>query len=203
MRPAQPDHGRPRIPTQAPCSPGFALWRSCCWWWFHRVGGWRFEGEFPDEPKLVVIFAPHSSAWDGVWGLIAKVGLGLDLTFLGKRELFIGPLGWLLRLLGGLAVDRAAPADIAMQVAGQLRERERMWLVLAPEGTRKPVSQWKTGFWKIARSAGVPVLCLGLDYPSRRVRISPLLHMGADAQADLARVRAWFQPLQGKHRGIA
>jgi 1-acyl-sn-glycerol-3-phosphate acyltransferase len=148
----------------------------------------------------VVIVAPHSSAWDAIWGIAAKVGLGLGIVFIGKQEAFWGPLGWLLRLFGGLPVDRNAPAGIVDQVASQMRQAESMWFVLAPEGTRRKVDQWKTGFWKIARRAQVPVFCLGLNYPDRTIRLGELVTLTDDMEADIRRIRALFAGYQGKHR---
>lgn len=196
-----PVEGLPGIPACAPRT-GIPTWlQRLCWWFFRRVGGWRFEGDFPELPRLVIIVAPHSSAWDAVWGLAAKIGLDLDISFMAKREAFIGPLGWLLHWAGGLPVDRTAPGGIAAQVAADLQRPGQGWFLLAPEGTRRQVTEWKNGFWKIARAAEAPVLCVAFDYPSRTIRIGPLLVMGEDLAAEMARVRAWYRPFVGKNRG--
>ena len=92
------------------------------------------------------------------------------------------------------------PGGIVDQVATQIRESERMWFVLAPEGTRRKVDNWKTGFWKIARRAGVPVLCVGFDYPDRAIRIGELVELTDDMDADLKRIRGKFAAYRGKHR---
>lgn len=167
-----------------------------------RAGGWRMEGAFPDIPKLVLIGAPHSSNWDGVWGFAAKVALGLDIKILGKRELFWWPLGPLLRRLGVIAVDRSASHGVVEQVAAMIRDADTFWFGLAPEGTRKPVEHWKSGFWKIARAANVPVLPAYFHYPDRIIGIGPLVTLSDDMAADIARIRAWYRPFQGRHRGI-
>ena len=194
MRPVLPE-----LPPNAPRSHGGALARA-----FGRavlrVGGWRMEGPWPDVKKMVVIVAPHSSAWDAIWGIAAKVGLGLGIVFIGKKEAFWGPVGWILRKVGGVPVDRSAPGGIVDQVADQIRASERMWFVLAPEGTRRKVEQWKTGFWKIARRADVPVCCVGFDYPDRAIRIGELVALTDDMDADLTRIRAKFAHYRGKHR---
>jgi len=164
-----------------------------------RAGGWRMEGAFPDIPKLVLIGAPHSSNWDGFWGFAAKLALGLDIKILGKRELFWWPLGALLRRLGVIAVDRSASHGVVEQVAAMIRDADAFWFGLAPEGTRKPVQHWKTGFWKIARAADVPVLPAYFHYPDRIIGIGPLVTLSDDMAADIARVRAWYRPFQGRH----
>lgn len=196
-----PGEGIPAIPAVVPRTQVGPFWRRLCWWFFYRVGGWRFRGEFPDHPRLVIIVAPHSSAWDAIWGLAAKVGLNLGIVFMAKQEAFVGPVGWALRKAGGIAVDRAAPGGIAEQVAAEMRERGRMWFLLAPEGTRRRVERWKAGFWKIARAAGAPVLCVAFDYPSRTIHLGPVLECSEDFEADMARIREWYRPFMGKNRG--
>ena len=189
----------PPLPPRAPRSNGNALSRA-----FGRsvlrLGGWRMVGQWPDVDKVVVVVAPHSSVWDAIWGIAAKVGQGLGIVFIGKQEAFVGPVGWLLRKFGGVPVDRSAPGGIVDQVANQMRDAERMWFVLAPEGTRRRVDKWKTGFWKIARRAQVPVFCVAFDYPDKTIHLGPLVELTDDMEADVRRVRALFAGYRGKHR---
>lgn len=166
-----------------------------------RLGGWRMVGAFPDIPRLVLIAAPHSSNWDGLWGFAAKLALGLEVKVLGKHQLFWWPLSLLMRRLGVIAVDRSAAHGVVEQAAALIRACERIWFVVAPEGTRKPVTRWKTGFWKIARAAAVPVLPVYFHYPERVIGVGDLFHLGDDLAADMARIRAWYRPWQGKNRG--
>ena len=189
----------PALPPNAPRTGSrFTRWlgRSVL-----RLGGWTITGDWPDLPRLVVIAAPHSSGWDAVWGLAAKLAMGVEITFIAKAELFRWPLGWLLRQFGGHPVDRSAPGGIVDQTADEIRRAERMWFVLAPEGTRRRVEHWKTGFWKIARRAGVPVYCAWFHYPDRTIGLGPLVELTDDAAADMARIRAIYRPYLGKNRG--
>lgn len=167
-----------------------------------RLCGWSLAGEFPDVPKLVLIAAPHSSWWDGVWGLLIKVAIGADVHFMGKRELFFWPLGSLLRRLGGMAIDRGSAQGVVGQMIDQFRQREKLWLGIAPEGTRKPVQRWKSGFWRIAREAGVPIFPVAFHYPDKTIRLGPLFDTSADMEADLARLRSFYAPFRGKHRNV-
>ena len=166
----------------------------------YTLGGWQMHGEWPDVKKLVVIAAPHSSAWDAIWGLAAKVGIGLGIVFIGKKEAFWGPIGWILSRLGGMPVDRSSPGGIVDQVANEMRRAERMWFVLAPEGTRRAVEHWKPGFWRIANAAGVPVFCVGFDYPSKRIMLGELVELSDDMHADMIRIRALFKDYRGRNR---
>lgn len=187
------------LPPNAPRSGGNAFSRALCRAVL-RLGGWRLVGEWPDVAKLVIVVAPHSSNWDAVWGIAAKVAQGVGIVFIGKKEAFWGPLGWLLRLFGGVPVDRSEPGGIVDQVANQIRDSERMWFVLAPEGTRRKVDKWKTGFWKIARRAQVPVFCVAFNYPDRTINLGPLVIMSEDMEADVRRVRDLFSGYRGKNR---
>jgi 1-acyl-sn-glycerol-3-phosphate acyltransferase len=166
-----------------------------------RAGGWRVVGEFPDLPKLVLIAAPHSSAWDAVWGLAARLALGADVRFVGKAELFHGPLGWLLRGLGGMPVNRSARHGVVEQMASRFAGQPALWLAIAPEGTRRKVSEWRTGFWHIARAANVPVVCAYFHYPEKIIGIGPAMRMSGNLAADMLAVREYYRPWLGRHRG--
>lgn len=169
-----------------------------------RLGGWRMVGAFPDLPRLVLIGAPHSSNWDGFWGLAAKAALGLDIKILGKDSLFRVPLlGGLLDYLGVIPVDRSSAHGVVEQAAAMIRNADRFWFGLAPEGTRKRVERWKTGFWKIAKAADVPVLPAYFHYPDKVIGIGAPFRLGDDMAADIARIRAWYlQASKGKHHDV-
>lgn len=186
----------PRVP-QWPRSRS----RRFCGWLLARCG-WRLAGAMPDRARLVLIAAPHSSWWDGVWGLLFKVALGLDIAFMGKRELFRGPLGWALRRMGGIPIERSEAHGVVDQMIVRFRDTAQLWLGIAPEGTRRHVTKWRSGFWRIARAAGVPILPVAFDYPSKTITIGPLFEPGEDLAADLAALRAFYAPFRGRHRGV-
>ncbi len=167
-----------------------------------RMTGWSVVGKFPDKSKLVFIAAPHSSWWDGIWGLLIKVAIGADVHFMGKRELFRGPLGGLLHRLGGVPIDRGAAKGVVEQMIDQFHRRDQFWLGIAPEGTRKPVKRWKSGFWHIAHAAGVPIFPVAFHYPDKTIRLGPLFDTSADMETDMARVRSWYAPFRGKRRNV-
>jgi len=185
----------PNMPRLAPSAAG-DLCR-----WIYTSCGWQVAGEIPDAPKLVVIVAPHSTNWDVIWGLLLKVGLRLDIRFIGKRQAFFWPLGSLLRSFGGIPIDRSAAHGVVGEMAGLFAQHERLWLALAPEGTRKKVQKWKSGFWHIARKAGVPILMAYFHYPQRTIGFGPLFHPSDDLDADMAKIREFYRPWQGKNRG--
>jgi 1-acyl-sn-glycerol-3-phosphate acyltransferase len=187
----------PPVPPNVPQFGPSAVGPLCRWIFAHC--GWRVAGEFPDVAKLVLIAAPHSTNWDVVWGLFAKVGLRLDVHFIGKREAFFWPLGPLLRGFGGIAIDRKAAQNVVGTMRAEFDRRERFWLAIAPEGTRKRVSKWKSGFWRIAREAGVPILPVYFHYPEKTIGLGPLFHPGDDLEADIARLREFYRPWVGRN----
>jgi len=167
-----------------------------------RAFGWRVVGEWANESRLVLLAAPHSSGWDAVWGLLAKVAMGVRIEFMAKKELFWWPLGPILRGFGAIPTDRSASHGVVGQMSGELRARDPLWLVLAPEGTRRLVRKWKTGFWHIARAADVPVQCAYFHYPEKTIGLGAVFRMSDDMGADIARVREFYRPFQGKYHGL-
>lgn len=192
------------LPSVPPSMPRFAprWWRAVCAWLLRR-SGWRFVGELPDQAKLVMIAAPHSSWWDGVIGLLFRVAIGANVSFMAKRELFVGPFGWILRELGGIPIERRGTHGVVDQMAALFGASDRLWLGITPEGTRKHVKKWKNGFWYIARAAGVPILPLYFDYPTRTIGLGALFQPSADLAGDTAMLRAFYAPWRGKHRGTS
>ena len=161
--------------------------------------GWRIEGGLPDAPKMMIIVAPHTSNWDFGVGLMAKFALRLGCGYIAKQSLFWWPLGVFLRAMGGIAVNRAAAGDVVEDTARAYRERDRLALVITPEGTRSRVAQWKSGFHRIARAAGVPIVLAVFDYGRKVVRIGPTFAATEDYEADLARIQSHIAAGMAKH----
>ena len=157
-----------------------------------RALGWRIAGELPNCAKCVVIAAPHTSTADIVVGVACKMAVGLRASWLGKHTVHKPPLSWLLTYLGGIAVDRSAPHGVVGELTRQFRERPALWLGVAPEGTRRRVTRWKTGFYRVALSAGVPIVTLALDYRDRVARLGPPFTPTGDYAADLLVLRGRF-----------
>lgn len=165
-----------------------------------RVLDFRVEGDLPNLSKFVIIAAPHTSNWDFPVGMAAKLALGLGAVWIGKHTIFRGPFGTILRALGGIPVDRSASSDVVGQIVAEFARRAQMVFALAPEGTRKKVERWKTGFYRIARGANVPIVPVALDFGSRVVRIMPAFTTTGDADADIAELRRRFEGVRGKTR---
>jgi len=162
--------------------------------------GWRIEGEIPNLRKFVIAVAPHTSNWDFLVGVAAMFALDLRLTFIGKHTLFAGPFAPFLRWMGGIPVDRSSPHGMVGDSVHAFESVERRILAIAPQGTRKPVPRFKSGFLHIARGAGVPILLVALDYGTRSVRLGPLVTPGEDVEAERERIEGWFKDVKGKKR---
>ena len=160
----------------------------------------RVEGEIPDCPKLVVSVAPHTSNWDFLVGMGAMFALDLKLNFLAKHTLFRAPFGALFRWMGGIPVDRTSPHGVVGDAVSAFEASDRLLLAIAPEGTRRRVAHFKSGFLHIARGARVPLLLAAFDWGNRCVRLGPLFEMGEDAASDLRRIEAFYASIRGKRR---
>ncbi|HVA58314.1 MAG: 1-acyl-sn-glycerol-3-phosphate acyltransferase [Gemmatimonadaceae bacterium] len=160
--------------------------------------GWRIEGTLPNVAKAVVIVAPHTSNWDFVIGIAAKFALGLRAAWLGKNTLFRGPLGPVMRWLGGIPVDRSKPHDVVAQTVARFAGSERLVLGISPEGTRKAVARWRMGFYHIACGAAVPIVPVAFDWSRHALVIGPPLVPSDDPDADLAALAACFAPARGR-----
>ena len=161
--------------------------------------GWRVEGEVPNLGKFVIAVAPHTSNWDFLVGVAAMFALDLRLSFIGKHTLFVGPFDTILRWLGGIPVDRTGSHGVVADSVRAFETVEQRILAIAPQGTRKPVARFRSGFLRIARGAGVPVLLAALDYGTRTVRLGPSIVPGEDIDAEREKVEAHFKPIRGRH----
>jgi 1-acyl-sn-glycerol-3-phosphate acyltransferase len=167
-------------------------------WW--KISGWTLKGQFPFEvKKMVIAVGPHTSAWDVVVGMAAREAIPIkNGYFLGKKELFDGPFGWFFRIMGGTPVDRFSKQGMVEQVVEKFRQNEIFRLALSPEGTRKKVDKLRSGFYHIAKGAGVPILLVGLDFSKKEVVFSDLLFPSDNEQEDLKKMVAFFSTIQGK-----
>ena len=172
------------------------------------LAGWqiRFDG-LPARQGVAIVY-PHTSNWDFVVGILAKWGIGIDVTFWGKDTLFRVPLfGRWLRWLGGVPVDRGAPRGIVGQMAKALADAKRddrfLWLALSPEGTRALGDHWRSGFYHVALEAAVPLGLAYFDYRERAVGVEDFMMLSGNQRADLAGIDRVLGHRQGRHPALA
>ena len=165
-----------------------------------RLAGWQIDGDAPTVPKLVLVGAPHTTNLDFVLAKLTAAALGVRLSWVGKASLFRGPFGWLARGLGGIPVDRTASEGFVAAMVDEFRQREGFYLALMPAGTRSSPDQWRSGFYYIARDAGVPMFPVVFDWEHRTMRIGPLLHSSPDAsfEDELPQIQARFAGVRGR-----
>lgn len=162
-----------------------------------RLLGWTVDVVLPSAPRGVIIVYPHTSNWDFAVGYLAKVAAGLRVQWIGKESLFRWPVGAILRRMGGIPVRRGARAGVVDLLAQEFARRDRLWVVIAPEGTRSRTDHWKSGFYHLARTAGVPLGLASIDYGRRRVELRTYLDLTGNPAFDLDRMRACFQGVRG------
>ena len=161
--------------------------------------GWRVEGAVPDIPKLVAIAAPHTCTIDVFVAVGTLLSMGLRLRFMGKHTIFWEPLGSVMRWIGAIPVDRGAPGGLVGQVVSLINSSDQLYLGLAPEGTRRKVERWKTGFYRIALEARVPIVPVTLDYRRRVVHVGEPLMPTGDYDKDLAALQSHFCAEMARH----
>lgn len=166
-----------------------------------RLTGWTVEGQLPDKAtKSVLIAAPHTSNWDLPYTLMLAFVLRLRVYWMGKHSLFKGPLGPVMRWLGGIPVNREQANNLVASSAEAMRlATGPMQLIVLPEGTRGKTKRWKTGFYFIAQQAGVPIVLAFVDYGRKVGGLGPVFEPTGDLELDMAAIRAFYAPIRGKN----
>ena len=163
------------------------------------VRGWRFAGQQPAARKYVMIVAPHTSNWDFFLMVVIGAALGRQARFMAKHSLFNGLQGRLLRWLGGVAVERGSHHNFVAQMVGLFNETDDMVLIIAPEGTRSKVAEWKGGFYHIAVGADVPIVAAKLDYAKKTVVLASEYLPSGGFSSDLSQIQSAYKDVTAKY----
>ncbi|MEI8173233.1 MAG: lysophospholipid acyltransferase family protein [Deltaproteobacteria bacterium] len=163
-----------------------------------RIFGWRREGRLPDIPKFVMIAAPHTSNWDFPIALAIMFAYKMNLNWLGKDSLFRWPFGGFFKWLGGIPINRSKTGDVVAQSIKAFKDKVKMVMVIAPEGTRKKAGYWKTGFYHIANGANIPIVMGFLDYVRKVGGIGPSLMPTGNIDIDLKSIQEFYANITGK-----
>ncbi len=166
---------------------------------FLTLMGWKFKGNFPAElKKYVVVAAPHTSWVDFPVAILARMSSGVMINYIGKNSLFKGPFGFFFRFLGGAPVDRTKNNNLVDAIVNIFNSREEFRLGMSPEGTRKKVTKWKTGFYYIAKGANVPVVMATLDFENKTLKVSEPYYTTDDKEKDFEYFYGFYKNVKGK-----
>lgn len=165
-----------------------------------KVFGWEADGALPEGvDKAVFVAAPHTSNWDGPHMIAIAWTLGVPLRWMGKKELFRFPFKTFLRAVGGVPVDRSKAGNVVEDVAQAFSEEDAMYLAIAPSGTRRGKDRIKSGFYRIAQRADVPLVLGYLDYERRRGGCGPVLEPTGDIARDMEALRTFYATIAARH----
>ncbi|MDO9302281.1 MAG: lysophospholipid acyltransferase family protein [Anaerolineales bacterium] len=162
-----------------------------------RLFGWRVEGKLPDLPKYIIIGAPHTSSWDFVLFLGVIFRLKVSVRYMGKAELFRKPFGWFFYWCGGIPVDRKKSTGLVEQMVDACKKSDKFILTIAPEGTRHHVTEWKMGFYHIAKAAGIPLVMAIVDGKKKTMRVGQIFYPTENMDADIKTIKGYFDGMMG------
>lgn len=166
---------------------------------FRKLLGWEIVGQFnPSIKKSVVAVAPHTHWMDFVIGALTRAIIKVNINYVAKKELFKPPFGWYFKWMGGAPIDRSASKNTVNQVVDLFNSKEEFRLAIAPEGTRKKVENWKTGFYYIALKANVPITRVAFDYAKKQVLISEPFYVTGNLDQDMVLIRSFYKDVKGK-----
>ncbi len=152
----------------------------------------------PDKKKMIFIMAPHTSNWDLPYSIMMAFVMDIKPAWLGKDSMFSFPFGGFMKWLGGIPIDRSKRNNQVEAISQMIKEEENILLALSPEGTRKRVSTWKSGFYYIAKEAGVPIICAYADYEKKELGMGPIITPG-NLEEDLATIKNFYQDKKGRY----
>ena len=165
--------------------------------WILALFGWKHEGELPTCDKLIVIVAPHTSNWDFPVAILFKYKLRIRGNYLAKHTVFRGAAGWFMRKTGAIPVVRHKHHNLVEQVAQMFAERDRLWLGIAPAGTRSKTPYWRSGFYHMALAASVPLAPIVLDFERKTLVLGPTYDLTGDVAVDMDQIRSFFDGARG------
>ena len=169
-------------------------------WIFEDVWGWNVSGTMPKLPKYLLVVAPHTSNWDFLVGLLYRaITDDFNPKYVGKKELFVWPIGYLFRALGGYPVERSKNTNFVDTMVSVYNSNEEFITTITPEGTRKYNEKWKTGFYYIAKKANVPVVKIGFDFKKKIIEINEPEYITKGVDETIKAYKNYFKQFEGKN----
>ena len=174
------------------------MWKSFCRWLLYKKMRWIHACHRIHPDKFIICLAPHTSNWDFIIGQLYSSAEGMKSNFLMKKEWFFWPLGPIFRRLGGIPVFRSKKSSMTDNLAEAARQADHFMLCITPEGTRKPTTEWKKGFYFIAQKAEIPILLYGVDYEQRLIRCTKTMIPNGDVEAQMREIQLYYKDFKGK-----
>lgn len=172
-------------------------------WIYFKLLGWKVVGNVSMSKdtvkKAVIIAAPHTSNYDFFLALLLRQVVGIKSNFVGKKELFVWPFGYYFRSIGGAALDRTPGQNKVQAIAELFQTRDEFRLAISPEGTRQKVTEWKTGFYYIAKAANVPIIMFTFDFENKQNYISEPFYLTDDVISDMKFIKSFFKDVKGRN----
>lgn len=165
-----------------------------------KWSGWTINVQLPDFDKCVICVAPHTSNWDFILCELAYTSVGRKAGFLMKKDWFFFPLGNFFRAIGGVPVDRSRRTDLVEQIVEQFNKSEKITIAITPEATRSANPNWKTGFYRIALGAKVPIVLAYIDYDKREIGIERTFEPTGDVEADMVAIKRYYMKFNAKYK---
>ena len=162
-----------------------------------NISGWTIKGMVPDEERIVIIAAPHTSNWDFVLAMLAIFGLNIKLRWLGKHTIFKPGFKNFFKWLGGIPVYRDNPSNLIDNVVKIVKREKSIVIAMTPEGTRKKVKRWKTGFLRIAKQTQSKILLISIDAPTKSIEIGKVFNPTGNSEDDLAFIQKYYSSFRG------
>ena len=162
-----------------------------------NISGWTIKGQVPDEERIVIIAAPHTSNWDFILAMLAIFGLNIKLRWLGKHSIFKPGFKKFFEWLGGIPVYRDNPSTLIENVVDIVKKEKSIVIAMTPEGTRKKVNRWKTGFLRIAKQTQSKILLISIDAPTKSIEIGKIFNPTGDSEEDLVFIQKYYSSFRG------
>lgn len=159
--------------------------------------GWQIIGSIPNEERILIVAAPHTSNWDFIIAIAALFALNVNVKWLGKDSLFITGIAWFFKWLGGIPVNRKNPSSLIEYVVQTVEKEKGLIIGVAPEGSRKKVGRWKSGFLRIAKQTEAKILFLSIDAPAKTLKIGEIFEPSGDNESDISFVMNYFKQFKG------
>jgi len=162
-----------------------------------NISGWTIKGKIPDEDRIVLIAAPHTSNWDFILAMLAIFGLNIKVRWLGKHSIFKPGFKKFFEWLGGIPVYRDNPSSLIENIVNIVKKEKSIVIAMTPEGTRNKVKRWKTGFLRIAKHTHSKILLISIDAPTKSIEIGKIFNPSGNSEQDLAYIQKYYSSFRG------